>query len=71
MGVLVYAYAMPTKEATQIKSGDIVMFLGQPHLISEVQPPTESGARLGCYGYARSADGWSIALYPGAIEVAG
>ncbi len=59
------------KEATEIQPGDIVMFLDKPHLISRVDPPTEAGARLGCYGYARSdSDGWCIALYPGRMEVA-
>lgn len=49
------------KRNADIKPGDVIMFLGNPHLITEVVPYTHP--TLGeMVGIAKAADGWSITL---------
>lgn len=57
------------KPDDQIGPGDVVMFLGNPHLIAQIEPYTHP--TLGeMTGIARAADGWGITLDGGCMEVA-
>ena len=52
-----------TIQEANLKPGDIIVFLGRPHLIAAIQPyhhPTLGPARM-----ARGSEGWNITLFPG------
>jgi hypothetical protein len=52
-----------TKTAEEIGPGDMIMFLGQPHLVWKIEEYT--GPFDWVIGIARSADGWGITLGEG------
>jgi hypothetical protein len=58
------------KRPADIAAGDVVVFMGTPHLIAEVEPYTHP--TIGeTQGIARAADGWGITLLePTCVEVA-
>ena len=57
------------KPVAEVAAGDIVVFLGTPHLVAEIEPYTHP--TLGkMVGIARAADGWGITLDTGCQEVA-
>lgn len=47
-----------------IKPGHIIVFLGHPHLISEIEP-YKHDAFPEAFGIARAADGWGYSLHHG------
>lgn len=50
-----------TKRNDQIQPGDVLIFMGRPHVIAEIEPYTHP--TLGpMVGIARAADGWGITL---------
>jgi hypothetical protein len=54
----------------EIRPGDDVIFLGQPHRITAVEPYDGPMTQYGCFALAQGRDGWGIALYDGqALEV--
>ncbi len=55
---------MPEKPTEEIKPGDVVMFLGTPHLIDRIE--AYDGPFDFIHGIARAADGWGISLETGA-----
>lgn len=65
--------ATKTKRGSDIKPGDVVIFLGTPHLIERIDPPTEATLSFHptCLGYAMASDGWGISISPRSmLEVA-
>lgn len=47
----------------EIRAGDVVCFLGDPHLIERIEPYT--GPHDFIMGVAKAADGWGISLEAG------
>ena len=57
------------KPSTEISPGDVILFLGSAHLITEIEPHT--GPHDFAIGIARAGDGWGITLCDtGCTEVA-
>lgn len=58
------------KPCSEIKVGDVIVFLSTAHLITEIEPYTHP--TLGpTFGVARDATGWGITLMdPTCLEVA-
>lgn len=51
------------KPNEEITAGDVIMFLGTPHLVDRVEPHTHP--TLGrMVGVAKARDGWGIVLEP-------
>lgn len=57
---------MTAKRGSEIKVGDIIMFLGTPHRVASLTPYTHPVMTEGAPGWrtARAADGWGITLSP-------
>lgn len=57
------------KPADRLRPNDVVMFLGNPHLIARIDP--YSGIFDGtndmpkCIGVAKAADGWGMSMFVG------
>lgn len=49
------------KRAEDIAPGDVVLFLGTPHVVADVEPYTHPTVGP-MVGIARAADGWGITL---------
>lgn len=55
------------KRSGDLAAGDVVLFLGTPHLIDRIEPRADDLVT----GVARAADGWGISLSPTTcVEVA-
>ena len=52
----------PKVAETDIKVGDIIHFMGTPHLIRTIDQPSPASAAMGVEGIARDASGWGISL---------
>lgn len=59
------ADASTRKRSDEVRPGDIVMFLGTPHLIARIDPPAPDCPFPWVIGYARASNGWGITLAEG------
>lgn len=55
------ATATILRRAEDLRPGDVVVFLGTPHLVSRIEEYTHP-AFPEAFGIARASDGWGISL---------
>jgi hypothetical protein len=56
--------------ARDIRPGDDIVFLGNPHRVVTVEPYDGPMTKYGCFAVAKGRDGWVISLYESAsLEV--
>lgn len=56
-----------TKQGNDVKPGDVILFLGTPHLIETIEPYTHPTVPE-CFAVARASDGWGITLTTGPVR---